>query len=151
MQLVQLRRGSVPAADPLEQPGQLLHAVRLNGIRPPFHGLRPGRRFYPHRTADAVNPAPLGDAVHGIFGRVRRDCLIRTRHFRDILPGLLKRPVLPRAFGNALHGRAALPIRRAQRILEGTHQLGGRFSLRAKAPQFGPLGDAQLFQRLQKL
>ena len=42
-------------------------------------------------------------------------------------------------------------IRRAQRILEGTHQLGGRFSLRAKAPQFGPLGDAQLFQRLQKL
>lgn len=41
LQLVQLRRGSVPAADPLEQPGQLLHAVRLNGIRPPFHGLRP--------------------------------------------------------------------------------------------------------------
>ena len=40
LQLVQLRRGSVPAADPLEQPGQLLHAVRLNGIRPPFHGLR---------------------------------------------------------------------------------------------------------------
>ena len=64
-----------------------------NGIRPPFHGLRPGRRFYPHRAADAVNPAPLGDAIHGIFGRVRRACLIRTRHFRDILSGPLKRAV----------------------------------------------------------
>ena len=40
---------------------------------------------------------------------------------------------------------------RTLRIREGTHQLGGGFSLRAKAPQFGPLGDAQLFQRLQKL